>query len=475
MTNRVPRGITVGGTLLAVTILAALAAALASLCVTHIRTSNRVESAHHASNLARSAIAQAIAEVIENQEFGVEQRPEATVTIETEMGTAFLTFNPELAEQQSVVCSTNNSAGTTTVEGGQGRVVPANSVHLIAQGSSGGVVRQVESIIAIPTFPWALAAEGEIVIRDGAMIGSLPEGVWPPDEGSLEPADLVSNSDSESAIVLGSKSRVMGDVETPGRVVLVDSTVQVDGQIRETSQPTALPSLEMDDYDPKVQEIAYDDLTGESGSRFGASTGPGGGKKSGFSLSGAARHEGDFVVNEDIVLDGAILFVDGNLTVNGGIQGTGLLVVDGDISVSSGVSLEGATEVAVISAGKVVLKGAGPKRSSIRGLFYAEGGLLAEEITLVGAMIAAGPEASVELDNSRMLGQSIGPSSASGEEPGGKKTGPGGGKYYGYLLRKRAAESGKGGGSESKGAGESEASSFIPLKERVRVVSWFES
>ena len=153
-----------------------------------------------------------------------------------------------------------------------------------------------------------------------------------------------------------------------------------------------------------MQEIAYDDLTGLSGSGFGASTGPGGGKKSGFSLGGAARHEGDFVINEDIVLDGTILFVDGNLTVNGGIQGTGLLVVDGDISVSSGVSLEGATEVAVISAGKVVLRGAGPKRSSIRGLFYAEGGLLAEEITLVGAMIASGPEASVELVNSRVLG-----------------------------------------------------------------------
>ena len=467
---------TVGGTLLAVAVLAALAAALSSLCVTHIRTSNRAESALHASNLARSAIAQAIAEVLDDQEFGVEQLPEATIQIETEMGTAFLTFNPELADQESVVCSTNNSAGTTTVEGGQGRVVPANSIHFIAQGSSGGVVRQVESIVAVPTFPWALAAEGEIVIRDGAMIGSLPEGVWPPDEGSLEPADLVSNSDSESAIVLGSKSRVLGDVETPGRVVLVDSTVQVDGQIRETSQPTSLPKLGMDDYDPEVQEITYDDLTGLSGSTFGSATGPGGGKKSGFSLSGAARHQGDFQINEDIVLDGAMLFVDGNLTVNGGIRGTGLLVVNGDLTVSSGVSLEGATEVAVISAGKVVLRGAGPKRSSIRGLFYAEGGLLAEEITLVGAMIAAGPEAGVELVNSRVLGQSLETSSSGGGSGGTKKTGPGGGKVYGYLLRKLAEESGKGGGgSGATEAGDSEASSFIPLKERLRVVSWFES
>ena len=173
-----PRGLTVGGTLLAVAILAALAASLASLCVTHIRTSNRAESALHASNLARSAIAQAVAEVLNNQEYGGGQLPEETVAVETEHGTAYLTFNPDLAEEQNVMFSSNNSAGTTTMEGGRGRVVPANSVHLVAQGYSGGVVRQVETVLSVPSFPWALAANGEVVIRDGAVVGSLP--TWSP-------------------------------------------------------------------------------------------------------------------------------------------------------------------------------------------------------------------------------------------------------------------------------------------------------
>ena len=488
------RGMTVGGTLLAVAVLAALAAALASLCVTHIRTSNRAESALHASNLARSAIAQAIAEVLNDQEYGVGQLPEETVTVETEHGTGYLSFNPDLAEENGVVYSTNNAAGTTTVEGGQGRVVPANSVHLVALGSSGGVVRKVETVLSVPSFPWALAANGQVVIREGAMVGSLPEGVWPPSLADLEPADLVSNSTSDTAILLGTGSRVLGDVETPGKVVLADSTVQVDGQIREAAEPNTLPQMKAEDFDPAVLEIAFDDLTGLSGASLTSTTASGGttsggATTGGFALSGAARHDGDFQIDQDVVLSGAVLYVDGDLTVNGNIQGNGIVVVNGDSTVSSGVTLDGATKVAIVSAGKVTLRGVGPTSSSIRGLFYAEDGLLAEEITVVGALIAAGPDAGVELVNSRALSQSVqaassGTTGTTGGTSGGSGPGGSGGATMTTVFKEFLDGGGEGGGGvitpptvtpDTPGSGGSDASNFIPLKERIRVVSWFES
>lgn len=483
---------TVGGTLLAVAVLAALAAALSSLCVTHIRTSNRAESALHASNLARSAIAQAIAEVLNNQEFGVGQLPEETVTVETEHGTAYLSFNPDLADQQGVLHSTNNSAGTTTAEGGEGRVVPANSVHLVARGYSGGVVRQVETVLSVPSFPWALAANGEVVIREGAIVGSLPEGVWPPTPGDLEPADIVSNSTSSTAILLGSGSRVLGNVETPGQVVLADDTVQVDGQIRESAEPNTLPQMKVEDFDPEVLGIVFDDVTGLSAAGLTSATTTGNGAgaaTSGFSVSGAARHAGDMTITDNVTLEGGALFVDGNLTVNGNIQGTGILVVDGDITVTSGVTLDGATKVAIVSAGKVTLRGVGPTSSSIRGLFYAEDGLLAEEITVVGALIAAGPDAGVELVNSRALSQSVqatssGTTGTTGGSSGGGSVG-GGSTGTMTTIFKGFFDGGGGGDGGTiqppsttpgtPGSGGSDASNFIPLKERIRVVSWFES
>ena len=483
---------TVGGTLLAVAILAALAAALASLCVTHIRTSNHTESALHASNLARSAIAQAIAEVLDNQEYGVGRLPEETVMLETEHGTAYLSFHPEQAQQKGVSHSTNNAAGTTTIEGGQDRVVPANSVHLVAMGTSGGVVRKVETVLSVPSFPWALAANGQVVIRDGAMVGSLPEGVWPPSLADLEPADLVSNSTSDTAILLGAGSRVLGDVETPGKVVLADSSVQVDGQIREAAEPNTLPQMKAEDFDPAVLGIAFDDLTGLSGTDLASTTTAAGGTTStGFTLSGAARHDGDLQVDQDIALTGAVLYVEGDLTVNGNIQGNGIVVVNGDITVSSGVTLDGATKVAIVSAGKVTLRGVGPTSSSIRGLFYAEEGLLAEEITVVGALIAAGPDAGVELVNSRALSQSTVQTTSSSitgitREPS-RGEGPwdvGSTMMTATMLRDFAEGSGVGSGGTiappttspgTPGSGGGDASSFIPLKERIRVVSWFES
>lgn len=471
------RGMTIGGTLLAVTVLTALAMALASLCVTHIRASNRAESALRASNLARSTIAMGVAKVLDNQEFGLEQLPEETLTIENEYGTAFLSFHPTLAEDKGMMHSTNNSAGTTSVEGGEGRVVPANAVHLVARGYSGGVVRQVETVLSVPSFPWALAAEGEVVIREGAMVGSLPEGVWPPSLAELEPADLVSNSTSDTAIILGSGSRVLGDVETPGGVLLSDSTVQVDGQIRESAQPTSLPLMNMDDFDPIVQDLAYDDLTGLSGSGLTPRTGPGGVRRVAFTLSGAARHEGDFVVEQDITLDGGFLFVNGDLSVDGNLDGTGLLVVNGDLVVNSGVSLDGATKVAIVSSGQVTLKGAGPASSSIRGLFYAEDGLIAEQITVIGALIAAGPDAGIELVNSRALSQTV--EALADLTAGGKPkplTGPGGLRWYGYnsrLANSNGSNATSNPGSTDQGS--LDASSFIPMKERVKVVSWFES
>jgi len=137
--HRHSRGISLGGTLLAVAILAALAATLASLCVTHLRTSRRAESTLHASNLARSAVAAGIAKVLEQQEFGVAQLPEETVTLETPHGKAFLTFNPALADDENMMYSTNNAANSTSASGGQGRVVPANCIHLVARGYSGEV------------------------------------------------------------------------------------------------------------------------------------------------------------------------------------------------------------------------------------------------------------------------------------------------------------------------------------------------
>lgn len=480
MVDQSPRGSSLGGTLLAVAILASLAAGLASLCVTHLRLASRSESALLASNLARSVVAAGISRVLEDQEYGVARLAEETIIIDTDQGQAFLTFSVGAAQDEGFLHSTNNAAESTSAEGAGGRSVPANTIHLVGRGVSGGVERRVEAVLSVPSFPWALAAGGEVMIRDGAVVGSLPDNVWPPAVGDLLPADLVSNSTSSSAVVLGSGSHVMGDVETAGQVVLQGDSVQVDGQIRESVAPSEIPRMTAQDFDPQVLGLEFDDLSGAASLT--------GGER--LVLTGTARFGGDLQLAQGFEMVGAALYVDGDLRVDGAIVGTGILVVNGDIEVNSGVTLDGATKVAIISAGRVTLRGVGPASSAIRGLFYAQEGLLAEEITVVGSMIAGGDTAGVELVNSRVLGQSLEGSEEQTNVVGQASGGSGGrgledfrralagtaarlpgfeGDFGGPRTETTPANPGSAGSSSS-----SESSSFLPLKERVRVVTWFE-
>ena len=117
MRGRPNSGSSLGGTILAVAILAALASGLASLCVTHLRLSARADNALHASNLARSAIAAGIARVAETPEFGTpDGPPEPTISIETAVGQGFLTFSRAAADAEEVSYSTNNIGNTSTIE-----------------------------------------------------------------------------------------------------------------------------------------------------------------------------------------------------------------------------------------------------------------------------------------------------------------------------------------------------------------------
>lgn len=386
-----------------------------------------------------------------------------------------------MAESRNIDYSTNNVGSSTSVLGAQGRSVPGHSVHLVAYGTSGGVTRRVDVILGVPSFPWAIAAGGEITINQGAVVGSLPPGVWPPTMDDLLPADVVSNATTDRAVFLARGAHVMGDVETPGLVVKEDASVIVDGEVREGTEAISLPLLDPARFDPVTLDMAFDDLDALA-------------TPSGLDLSGIARRSGTMTVEGTLNLDGAQLFVEGDLIVRGPIQGSGVLVVTGDIIMESGIVLSSPTDVALIAGGEVSLKGTGPSSSAIRGAFYAREGISAEAITVVGAVIAPDPTATVRLSDARVLGQQMEPASADPAPPtttavggtGGSSGDPftraiGGTSTFSRLIGD--GDGGSGGGSVGSdpdpvpgtGSGEATDSSFLPLKERIRVHSWFES
>ena len=378
------RGVSLGGTLLAVAVLSLLAFTLAGLCVTHLRLTSQQDRGTLASNAARSAISEAISKVLQDPSFGKSRLASDVVRVETREALGIVTF-----QEDDLPFSTNNLEGTEDVPGADGALVPAATVHLRAVGRSGGTERRIEAVLRLPPFPWAVASGGEIVTRNGVLVAALADDTWPPstDPEDLLPADLIANGSGSQAIVLGNDSTVLGDVETPGQVVLGTDKMDIRGEIRAGSTPVELPTLRPSDHDPQT--------TGASHFEFTEGDAP--------EIVGSARAAGDITFSEPLKLSNAQLFVDGDLTLRRGVEGTGMLVATGDITVHSGVQLEGLTELAVISGGRVRLRGAGESRSLVRGFFYAEQGLEAAEITLVGSLLTGSASTGVSLDRVNVL------------------------------------------------------------------------
>lgn len=481
------RGHSLAGTLVAVVILAAMAAALANLCMTHLRFSSRADLSLKASQIARSTISAGIAKILDDQTFGQSVAATETIDLTFEDGRGFLTFDPNTASAEGTLFSSNNLDKTTSVVGAQSRTIPPNTVHLVARGVSGGVEKTIEVVLNVPPFPWAIASGGTLELKSGVVIGALPDGVWPPDPNNLLPADILANGSGSGAITLSALSRVEGDVETPGTVVLGGGPDTVRGEVREGVAPATIGRLNALDFDPLVTGAVFDDL--DTGVVTSAR----------LTLSGSARKTGLLDLPEGLTLTGSQLFVDGDLQVKKGVEGTGILVVTGDVTIESGLSLDAASSLAVFSGGQVRLKGVGPQQTAIRGIFYANQGLVAEEMTIVGSLVVPDSAAAVELENVHVLAApTLAPTVTTTTTPTGPttttqnwldfghiggETGPTG--YYSGLPSTGGGTSttqtapgtttttttpGTSGTTQTTATG----SKFLPLSDQIRVVSWFE-
>lgn len=377
-----------------------LASALASLSVTHLRMSSRGEKGLAAANAARSAVSKAISTILQDPDYGQGRASGDLINVEARNATGILTFHPETARQEGLPFSTNNLDHTEASEGAGGLLVPASTVHLVGVGRCEGVERRVVAVLRLPPFPWAIASGGIVETRNGVLIASLPVGVWPPpsDDSQLLPADLLANGRGE-AVNLSSGSVVLGDIETPGRVVTAPG-VSVRGEIRAGSEPAELPALHPSDYDPAARGADYFQLSGREDE-----------------LVGSARGQGAVTFAQALTLTNAHIFVDGQLRLAGGVRGSGTLVATGDIVIEGAANLDGLTELAVVSGGRVRLSGGGRARSYLKGLFYAEQGLEAREMTLVGALLTGRASTGVSLDQVNVFYQppgvlSMGPASS---------------------------------------------------------------
>jgi hypothetical protein len=167
---------------------------------------------------------------------------------------------------------------------------------------------------------------------------------------------------------------VAGDVQAVGNIQLAPGDdCQVGGEVRGGALPVSLPQVNLQALDPAGPGCV--DLPASMTSQ---------------TLSGRGRASGSLLVNGDLELDAALLFVAGDLRVRGGVKGKGAIVVLGTTTIENGCSLDAGHRLALLSRGDVTLTGGGAQGSFFQGLVYTEGRLTANQLTLVGSVLAQG-------------------------------------------------------------------------------------
>lgn len=405
MRVRSQRGLGLAGTLVLAMLVFTLALAISGAGLFHLNLSTRETQEKIAGELAESAVSKMMERVLEqesrtgNLDYGTDltatERVEFPSAPEGSYGLA--TFNPSHTDPDGTKIDpcVNNLLSDSSVPATNGTVIPRESLYLAGYGVSGGVERRVEAVVYLPRFPYSIACQGpfrgsDLLIAGVADDTEVVPGTSIPPE-LLEAGHLVSNSTSGNrAVELGGQTRVKGDVKSASGVQLGPSAT-VDGQLLLHSSPAEIPTINVSQYRPTGPDVFQGLLALERGLELGrtayydASSGP-------------------LNIVEGLTLDGGFLYVDGDLTISGGVHGKGAVVVTGDLTIDGAGSLGSDNVAAFLAGGDISIHGSGttPKDSVIEGLVYAGGRASIKDVTLVGTLLSAGTSESY-LENSVLL------------------------------------------------------------------------
>lgn len=361
------RGTILGNVLLLLTIALTLVLTSASVGIFNLRFTNALANRDHARNLAEAAIFQAVALINANPDYGKakETLPAITLSGLDQRNSGVLTFDPD----SPLKCrhSTNNLNANAPASG-DGQMVPEDGVHLVGLGVCGEARCQMEMLYYQPPFAKAIASSGNVSLDTVELAGMNPNTPFNKDtyEDFLGDTSLFSNNGSLNALRLEGLCDIRGSVGAVGRVTLGPNAM-VAGEVRPGQPPEQVPILD-------VASIVTDIAALPS---LQAPTSP----VSSFAYLASSGTYGELRLN------GGVLAVRGNLTVNGPISGYGSVIVDGDVQILGGSAL-GSDFAAVAASGDIRLEATGSTSNFFQGLLYSRGDISAKRITVIGSIVA---------------------------------------------------------------------------------------
>ncbi|MBN9417967.1 MAG: hypothetical protein J0I12_21140 [Candidatus Eremiobacteraeota bacterium] len=405
------RGNSLVSVLLASSLCVLLAFTVAGVSISHLGVANRLENAQIARLNAEAAAQHLIGLICENPKLGTPQGA-ATDALSFEIpvndGLGRVTF---AAGAYDMPASFNNLASNRAVSGWK-RTLPPHSMQIISRGIFRNEVRTLESILVIPPYKYALATTGEFR-SNGALqvmgiesLDDLGRGPQEIPKDKIKPGHLASNSDKvasdDPAVDLKADSAnptlITGDAVAVGSLSCDSDFVTIEGAPRGGSEPAVIPDLKFENYDPSLLGSGYQNL---SNGTFNAS----------MNVTSAVRRQGDLTVRGGLHLDDGYLYVDGNVSIEGGVHGKGMIISTGNVSVHGRATLGAIDSVGLAAKGDVELIGQAANQrqmngNTFRGVVYTEGDFKAQGLQLVGTVLGnkKGPQGSeMDLTNVNLI------------------------------------------------------------------------
>jgi len=243
---------------------------------------------------------------------------------------AWLTFEPTDPNH-----STNNILGDGSKEGYRGSVVPAGTAELVAVAEIRGRTYHQVYLVGKSPFPYVVASSGDFHSTGGLLLGALRSLEELKD--GLAPADLVKGSLlTNQALTINGPADVIGDLKTHTSATLVGVTR--DGKLEENADQEEIPQIRLSDYDPAGKPEIIDYRTPPP-------------RTVKLELSGLARATGSVVLDKGLTLNGGVLYVDGDLTVQEGVNGYGAVFCTGSLKVQGGSNLGSDSLCALVAGG----------------------------------------------------------------------------------------------------------------------------
>jgi hypothetical protein len=290
--------------------------------------------------------------------------------------------------------STNNllSDSSTRLWNGAGLAPRLAYLYAVSQNQT-TVTWATEIFLHVPPYPYVVASSGPILSTASMTVGSLdptrPPPASPPSAANLLPGDIASNSTASLAINLSAQSVIDGDARAAGGIKAAPQSIK--GGVYPGAGSIPLPLMNISSFAPQPQNVMTQ-LAADMG---------------GMTLEGYCASTADAHFHGDVTVDDAVVYVPGNLTIDGALHGTGAIFATGAMTIggADGPSdLQTDNHVALAAGGAVTVNGQGQQNSFFRGLIYTQGSLTANHLTLLGTFVGnGGPGAGVTLNDASAL------------------------------------------------------------------------